>query len=65
MVSILIANDETGKPAVCVVLGPENRFRTAEGDVIPGVALTPESARLVARNLLRLADTLEAGGPVN
>jgi hypothetical protein len=60
MVSCLIAPNESGHPSVCVVLSPDNTFITVEGAVRPGIALDPEAARAVARNLLRLADVIES-----
>ena len=58
MISTLIAKDTAGRPCVAVVLGQGDVFLTLEGDPAPGVALQPDSAKLLAYRLLHLAEQL-------
>lgn len=59
-ISVLKAPDVLGRPAVAVILSSDMKFTTAEGDSLPGAALQPKQAKLLAYRILAVAAEIEA-----
>jgi hypothetical protein len=61
-ISVVKAPDTEGRLSVAVILSSEMTMKTKEGDTLPGAALQPKQARLLAYRILAIAAEIDAEG---
>lgn len=59
MINVLALPSTTGKLSVCIILGQDDVFLSSDQNPHPGVALTPDQAREIARRLIAIAEEVE------
>lgn len=62
MICVLDVMSANGAESVGVIVSQDAIFTTAEGTPFSGVALTPERARQLAREMIVIAERIEKNG---